>query len=233
MWISKRKALPEAWRATRAAILLVPRGRSWSHSTSVGNLGVLYSDEGWDGWDLQDCKWCQEWGVLRAALGQLLGQAHAQVYPAVGMSALRVSLNVSWVGRAGGAPAFLSMALSVPAAGWLLDLQHLTLGAQIGEGEFGGEEGTQQAVFRTDLSTGQRRAGVGCLGSSHTLTSQDPLPRKPSLCALFWGSGQRTVDCTHVSVAPAGNYANMGSTCGLFHGTEIWILNNETAVEFA
>ena len=38
-------------------------------------------------------------------------------------------------------PAALSLGLP-STAGWLLNLQHLTLGAQIGEGEFGGEQGT-------------------------------------------------------------------------------------------
>lgn len=80
-------------------------------------------------------------------------------------------MQAGWEGS-GGAPVSFSMALFVPAAGWLLDLQHLTLGAQIGEGEFGGEKGTQQAVLRTDPSSGQHRTGVGYLGSSHILTSQ-------------------------------------------------------------
>lgn len=101
------------------------------------------------------------------------------------MSAVQVSPNASWVGWADGAPVSLLMALFVPAAGWLLDLQHLTLGAQIGEGEFGGEEGTQQAVLRTDPSSGQCRTGVGCLRCTCTHTSWDPLLRKPSVCILL------------------------------------------------
>lgn len=68
----------------------------------------------------------------------------------MGMSVVQVSLSASWEGRVDSAPVSLLMALFVPAAGWLLDLQHLTLGAQIGEGEFGGEEETQQAVPRAD-----------------------------------------------------------------------------------
>lgn len=75
----KEKALPEARWATRAASLLVPRGRSRSHGSSLGNLGELYSDESWDSCGLQDCKWDQEWDILHTALGHLLGQVHAQV----------------------------------------------------------------------------------------------------------------------------------------------------------
>lgn len=136
----------------------------------------------------------------------------------MGMSTLQVSPNASWVGRAGGAPGPLSVALSVPAAGWLLDLQHLTLGAQIGEGEFGGEEGAQQAVLRADPSTGWCRAGVGCLGSSHTLTSQDPLLRKPSMCInLGLGSeDSRLHAClSHASLVHPKQLEIM-QTCGSF-----------------
>ena len=112
--------------------------------------------------------------------------------PAVGISALRVSLNANWVGWAGGAPASLSVALFVSAAGWLLDLQHLTLGAQIGEGEFGGEEGTQQAVFRIDLSTGQCRTGVAvwevATPSPPRILYSENLPCV--LCSGAWVRGQ-------------------------------------------
>ena len=71
--------------------------------------------------------WYQECGASDVAVG------HVAVGRCYGRQGL-VSCQVE---------PLAALSLGLPStAGWLLNLQHLTLGAQIGEGEFGGEQGT-------------------------------------------------------------------------------------------
>ena len=71
----------------------------------------------------QPHNWCQECGASDAATATAMGD---QTGPGL--------LSSGAAGR--------PLTGSPSTAGWLLNLQHLTLGAQIGEGEFGGEQGT-------------------------------------------------------------------------------------------
>jgi hypothetical protein len=73
------------------------------------------------------------------SLGHNLRGATGSVFPGLG----RWEATTYSVAGCGHPPPQLG--LRSPTAGWLLELQHLTLGAQIGEGEFGGETGGLKA----------------------------------------------------------------------------------------